>query len=92
MGLSEGLFSGRLRRLRGRKISNFGLRRPENRETRKKKAELLKMSVFVMAFYGVPEKKRVFRSHKIRLRRFLMATTHSVENRSEPAALIEIGF
>jgi len=34
-----------------------------------------------MAFYGVLEKKPVFRSQKIRRRRFLLAITHSVENR-----------
>ena len=36
------------------------------------------MSVFVMAFYGLLEIKLVFRSQRIRLRRFLLATTQII--------------
>jgi hypothetical protein len=65
VGLSEGLFSGRLRHSREQKISNFGLRRPKNSRNLEKAEKLSKMSCFVMAFSGVLEKNQVYRSQKI---------------------------
>ena len=64
VGLSEGLFSGRLRHSREQKISNFGLRRPKNSRNLEKAEKLSKMSCFVMAFSGVLEKNQAYRSQK----------------------------
>ena len=63
--LSEGLFSGHLRHSREQKIPNFGLWRPKKLRNLEKGEKLSKMSCFVMAFSGVLEKNKVFRSQKI---------------------------
>ena len=58
VGLSEGLFSGRLRHSREQKIPNFGLWRPKKLRNLEKGEKLSKMSCFVMAFSGFLEKIR----------------------------------
>ena len=65
VGLSEGLFSGRLRHSREQKISNFGLRLPKNSRNLKKAEKLSKMSCFVMAFSGVLENNQAYRSQNL---------------------------
>jgi hypothetical protein len=70
VGLSEGLFSGhfgvpKLGNSREQKIPNFGLWRPKKLRNLEKGEKLSKMSCFVMAFSGVLEKNKVFRSQKI---------------------------
>ena len=65
VGLSEGLFSGRLRHSRDQKIWNFGLWRPKKSRNLEKAEKLSKMSCFVMAFSGVLQKNQVIGSQKI---------------------------